>query len=286
MKKINPRKARLALGLSLVCTGALIAPALAQNYDPYDAGQSQVFSAGDAASAEVRIQQFESQISVLTGKIEEQDYKLKQLQDQLEKLTGDLAMRVGDLEKGGGGGYGATPPSTPPADRGILDNTDSTSMNSGGGYQWDSTRPGESRISEPLGTLTESGSGDSAAVQYENAFAALKSGDYAAAEGGFKSFIAANPTHVLAGNAKYWLGETYYVRGDFENAARIFAEAFQQYPKSSKAPDNLLKLGMSLASLNKKDDACIALGQIEAQYASGAGPVLNRAKQEMSRLGC
>lgn len=287
------RKARHALGLSAVGLCALSAPALAQNYDYYGGQTPPVFS-GDAAGTEVRIQQFETQIRELTGRVEEQNYQIRQLQEQLEKITGDLALRLDDLERGragsssASGGYIPPQPSSSTAsgyDRGILDNDDAAPDNSGA-YQWDSTRPGEAQTTRQLGTLTESGGADGPANQYENAFSALKSGDYNAAEKGFRNFIDENPKHVLAGNAKYWLGETYYVRGQFDEAARVFAEGYQQYPKSSKAPDNLLKLGMSLSSLNKKQDACVALGQIETQYASGAGPVLSRAKQEMTRLGC
>ena len=69
------------------------------------------------------------------------------------------------------------------------------------------------------------------------------------------------PQDYLAGNAQYWMGETYYVRGRYQDAAVTFAEGYQKYPTNSKAPDNLLKLGMSLGQLGKKADACVAFAQ-------------------------
>ena len=121
---------------------------------------------------------------------------------------------------------------------------------------------------------------------YERAFSFVRDRDYDRAETAFADFLERYPAHDLASNAKYWLGETFYVRGDFEKAARVFAEAYQQYPKGSKGPDNLLKLGMSLAGLGKTQDACVTYIQLRKEYASGSIPVLMRAEQEMEKLGC
>src|SRR5690606_11126062 len=88
--------------------------------------------------------------------------------------------------------------------------------------------------------------GDTPQPQYEYATGMLQRGAYAEAEIALKSFVGQYTTDPLAGNAQYWLAETYYVRSDFKSAAVAFADGYQKYPKSSKAPDNLLKLGMAL----------------------------------------
>ena len=152
-----------------------------------------------------------------------------------------------------------------------------------------------------LGTLRQSSSGQNSSGSagtagngaaanpedlYESAFSYLKSGDYDSSEQYFSQFVDTYPDHALAGNAQYWLGESHYVRGDFEKAARIFAAGYRKYPKGPKAPDNLLKLGLSLANTGNTEDACIALRQLESEYDSGVGPVLRRAQQEISRLKC
>ncbi|MBC7325381.1 MAG: tol-pal system protein YbgF, partial [Moorella sp. (in: Bacteria)] len=121
---------------------------------------------------------------------------------------------------------------------------------------------------------------------YERSFSFLRDRNYDQAETGFADFLNRFPGHDLAPNAKYWLGETYYVRNNFERAARIFAEAYQQYPQGPKGPDNLLKLAMSLAGLGKTEDACVTFGQLQKEYPSGAIPVLMRAEKEMEKLGC
>lgn len=147
-----------------------------------------------------------------------------------------------------------------------------------------------------LGTLTQNAEtgavvppvpeGGGPADYYERAFSLLRLKNYAEAEKAFNDFLDRYPDDNLASNAKYWLGETYYVRADYERAARIFAEVYQKFPKSPKGPDSLLKLGMSLAGMGKKNDACLTFSQLRREYAAGTSPVLSRAAGETERLGC
>jgi tol-pal system protein YbgF len=128
-------------------------------------------------------------------------------------------------------------------------------------------------------------------AQYEFAYAQLlqaqrEQGDFGRAEGALKAFITANPTHRLAGNAQYWLGETYYVRRDYQNAAVAFAEGFQKYPNSEKAPDNLLKLGMAMGQLNQKAKACGTLGELDKRYPQASASIKQATQREKQRLGC
>lgn len=278
-------------------------------------------SGATSADTEVRLQQMETDLRSLSGKLEEQAYEIRQLREQLERALSDIEMRLGNAPPATAGGvqpgyagtsaydsgvssYGAgsdsyagasasSPPNPAPHENTAPYASQSSAASAeSGDYQWSSSNGGPPGSKGQLGTLTTSGSGattgsaDAAAAQYENAFAMLKNGQHDAAATEFEAFIANNPDHVLISNAKYWLGETYYVRGDFSEAARMFAEGYQQYPKGSKAADNLLKLGLSLAGLGNKDDACVALGQIEKDFPAGAAPVLRRAEQEKSRLGC
>jgi tol-pal system protein YbgF len=121
---------------------------------------------------------------------------------------------------------------------------------------------------------------------YESALGLLRSRNYKGAGDSFEAFIAKNPKHDLVPNAKYWLGESWYVRNDFEKSARIFAEAYQQNTKGPKAPDNLLKLALSLNGMGKKNEACLTLSQLKKEYAGSTSPILERAEQEAGRLGC
>src|SRR5438132_1466413 len=113
------------------------------------------------------------------------------------------------------------------------------------------------------------------------------SGSYAAAtEAALKAFVEQHPRDPMAGNAQYWLGETYYTRGRFIEAASAFAEGYKRYPKGTKAPDELLKLGMSLARANQKQNACVALAQLDHDFPSPGAAIKDRATTEKKRLGC
>lgn len=131
-----------------------------------------------------------------------------------------------------------------------------------------------------------SASDASAKGAYETAYGYLLQQDFAAAEGAFDDFLKRYPSDPLAGNAQYWLGETYFARGQFKPAASAFLKVSQAFPRSAKAPDSLLKLAMSLDKLGAKDAACASYADLNAKFPNAPGHVKNRADTERRRLGC
>ena len=126
--------------------------------------------------------------------------------------------------------------------------------------------------------------------QYNYAFEILRlangPADYEKAERALRAFLDKNPSSDLAGNAQYWIGETFYVRSDFERAAVEFLAGYEQYPSSLKGPDNLLKLGLSLARLDQKDVACASLSKLSTEYPSASDTIKRRAQSERGNLKC
>jgi tol-pal system protein YbgF len=135
----------------------------------------------------------------------------------------------------------------------------------------------------PAAGLLPSGS---TTAQYNHAFGLLKQANYPAAEAAFKAFLAQHPKDPMAGNAQYWLGETYYTRARYLDAASAFAEGYKRYPKSAKAADDLLKLGMSLARANQKQNACLVLTQLGRDFPHPGAAIKAHAAAEKKRLGC
>ncbi len=123
-------------------------------------------------------------------------------------------------------------------------------------------------------------------VQYDYAYGILQSGNYADAETAFRSFLAENPNHSLSSNAQYWLGETFYVRGRFGEAAEAFASGYVRFPDGSKVVDSLLKLGMSQAAMGQRPTACDTFSRLIADHPNATIAVLRRAEQERDRLQC
>ncbi len=270
------------------------------------------------ARIELRLSQFESQLRSLTGQAEEAAFRYNQISERLDRLTADLEVRLqrieqatpglaqapgtlgasGSLNAPGtqtatGGTAGLTPPAagtgTPlqapgaTATSGVIGTVDPAQVQAlraqqAAGAQTSAPAAGTQQAAVPAtGTPKE---------MYDQAFSLLSQANYGEAEVALRTFVDQHPTDPLAGNAKYWLGETYYVRGNFQQAAVTFAEAYQEYPDNSKAPDNLLKLGLSLGSLGNKTDACGTLSELLKRYKDAAVTLVQRAKQEQQRLGC
>ncbi len=114
----------------------------------------------------------------------------------------------------------------------------------------------------------------------------MLSGDYAQAEKEFRSYIAAYPQGKKIADANFWLGEAYYSQGKYNEAAKTFLAAHQTYGKSPKAPEMLLKLGMSLAALDNTDTACATLKEVTRRYPKASRTVINKVASEEKRLGC
>jgi len=139
---------------------------------------------------------------------------------------------------------------------------------------------------KPSSGTTNSTAAGPPKAQYDNAYGALLQQDYQAAQSGFEAFLQANPRHGLAGNAQYWLGEVYYVRGKYKAAAGAFLKGYQTYTNSPKAPDSLLKLAMSLDQLGARKDACSSLNAISERFPDAPGHVKNRTQSELRRMRC
>jgi tol-pal system protein YbgF len=143
------------------------------------------------------------------------------------------------------------------------------------------------KIIGPSGPGGVAGGDDASPKQlYETAYGYLLAQDYGAAEVAFDEFLKRFPNDQLSGNAQYWLGETHFVRGQFKAAAGAFLKGYTTYARSSKAPDSLLKLALSLDRLGQKDAACSSFSELAVKFPNATAPVRNRADAERRRLAC
>jgi tol-pal system protein YbgF len=211
---------------------------------------------------EDRMNQLQQTITLLTGQVEQLQYKNQQLQQQMEKMQADYEFRLDALE----GKKGGPRPSPGPAPQ--------------------AGHPPAGRPAGPDKAAAPPANGAHGEQVYHEAFKLLQDGDYAGAEKAFKTFVQRNPHHPLAGNAQYWLGETYYARRNYQSAAVAFAEGYKVYKTSPKGPDNLLKLGITLTALNKKQEACAVFARFNQDYPRATDLQKRRIDQERHRAGC
>lgn len=286
MTNIRP-VAALLLGGMLAATTA-VGPALAQSKGQIERLQSletQVAALGGpvevaqlspsvAADFEIRLQNLERTIQDLTGKYEESSYQVTQLRERLEKVNSDVDFRLKELEKGGGTAGGAMGGA-------MSDAAPTKPSKAAASDDKKADKPAQAAAANPPSTA-----GLSPEKQYEQAFELLRNSDYDRAEKALQEFIVKNKSHAYAGNAQYWLGESYYVRNKFPEAAQAFAEVLSKYRTNPKAADSLLKLGMTLQQMNKKSDACTAFGQLLTKFPEASASVKRRADTERKRINC
>ncbi|WP_137131635.1 tol-pal system protein YbgF [Rhizobium sp. FY34] len=278
-----------------------------------------VQSAGDA----VRIQQMEETIRQLNGRVEEMSFQLLQMQEQIRKAQEDNEFRFQELEKGHSGGGSAPSVAAAPAAGSKKNSSDevariieSPPSNTAGSSGAPQTAPGETTLGSieldakgaPTRATANPTARNSAALPgvdtgsapaqsqtaslanegdaYRAAYNHVLSGDYKLAEGEFTSYIASFPKSSRAADARFWLGEAQYSQAKYNEAAKTFLDAHQSYGTSAKAPEMLLKLGMSLAALDNRDTACATLREVPRRYPNAARPVLAKVTSEQKRLGC
>jgi tol-pal system protein YbgF len=126
---------------------------------------------------------------------------------------------------------------------------------------------------------------DTPEALYEKYYETLLRRQFGEAEAGFRQFLEKYPDHSLAGSAQYQLGETFYAQANYQEAARNFLNAYKTYPKSRRAPDSLLKLGLSLRKMDQQEQACAALGSVGTEFPR-AVEAKKRAQAEFKRAGC
>lgn len=113
---------------------------------------------------------------------------------------------------------------------------------------------------------------------YQRGLDALKANDFATAITRFKDFLRNYPQSSLDGNAQYWIGESYYVAHDLDNAAAAFGAVNSQYPKSQKVPDALYKLGLTQVEQKHLTDARATLNQVVQRYPDSSAAKLATAQ--------
>lgn len=272
-----------------------------------------------------RISQLEEQIRSLNGRIEEMSFQLLQMQEQIRKFQEDNEFRFQDLEGGNTSTKKTegtvTPPAgdtaaatgqqaiiEPPLDQAL--GTDPATTTTGappttlGAVVFDengnpvaattqaqpsleATLPGvETGINATPDSQQQTASLDNPGDLYNAAYNHVLTGDYGQAEQEFRDYISIFPEGEKVADASFWMGEAQYSQGKFNEAAKTFLDAHQAYATSPKAPEMLLKLGMSLAALDNKDTACATLREVGKRYPSASKAVKAKVTSEQSRLAC
>jgi len=278
-----------------------------------DAGAAGGLSKTAIARLGLRMDRLEQDIRDATGAMEEMNYRINQVVERLDKLVGDVDFRLSALEEklsgggqpralGQGPGFGGPGIAAAPSPAGVqaapgpqsLGTVSVSAIEAVQSQKLQARAPQASQQTVALAPAQQAAvspppsplPAGTAKEQYAYAFNLLRQTNYDQAEVALKAFIEAHADDPLTSNARYWLGETHYVRGAYQDAAQVFFEGFQKDPKGPKAADTLLKLGMSLAGLNKQPEACAAFTKVLADFPRASAGVKSAVSRERQRNGC
>ncbi len=240
----------------------------------------------------LKLNKIEDQFRELTNRFEEINFKMDKLSTRITKIQSDTQIRFSDLENS----EDQVKISKKVEKKNNLPGTDKPKdFLSSPGYQ--KTNEEENQKINSIETAASVVTSEPekresllpnkpAKAQYDFALSFMKVGDYETAEFALKEFIDKNKDHDLAGNAQYWYGETFRIRQLYSDAATAYLDGYQNYPKSKKAPDNLLKLGITMVQLGEKDEGCSMIAGIKKQYPKASKYVLQKAQYEQKKFKC
>ena len=254
----------------------------------------------------LKLSEIEKQFQNLTNKFEEVNFKIDKLSSRLSKTQADNQLRFQELEnnsnvvqkienseqnlstnenkEAGLANKKIMPGTSQPQDLGTISYKDMTDNNETQSIQ--SVETTQTILTENFINEEKILPDASPLEQYEFATSFLKVGDYNMAERAFREFVDQNPDNDLSGNAQYWYAETFRIRQLYTDAASAYLEGYQKYPKSEKAPINLLKLGVSLVQIGEKDQGCLMIAGVKKQYPNATQSVLQKAKYEEKKFEC
>jgi len=228
-----------------------------------------------------RLDEIESSVTRLTGQMEEIGHRIDQLATQAERMQKQMefdatqranAQLAAPAPAGDQLASAAPPPGAPalpgaappaPTTPGLL-----------GQIPAGSTLPAPAPAPDPK-------------REFDTAMTLLSRAQYDDASQAFRKFTEEHPEDERASASLYWTGDiAYSAKKDYQTAARDFAELLKRYPTAPRAPDSMLKLGLSLFELGQKNEGCAALAALPAKYPQASPAITTRARNERRDAMC
>jgi len=240
----------------------------------------------------LKLSELEEQFKTLTNNFEEINFKLDKLSNRITKVQTDNQIRFQDLESSG---VDMSKKSTLKKNKKLPGSSEEQDLGNVSEFDVEAAKQiQETQSIESVGNvITETATrtekilpNTSPEEQYKFAVSFIKVGDYETAELALREFVDKNPKHELAGNAQYWYGETFRVRQLYQDAATAYLDGYQKYPKSNKAPVNLLKLGVMLVQIGEKEQGCSMILGVKDQYPKANQSVIQKAEYEKKKFNC
>lgn len=240
--------------------------------------QRQIARGGSASAGGdvvLQVSQMDENVRQLNGRLDMIEHNLKTLEDKINMINKDVDLRLNMLEGKGMTTASSDTDMAPVAEKKKFEAPIATEAAS-------SLLGGEIAKGDDLPQVNTK-----APEQiYQEGLEAIKAGDFDLAAARFTTMMTKYPDHSLADNSQYWLGESYYGKKDYAKAAVAFAQGYEKYKNGHKGADNILKLGMSMQMLGKKDEACTAYNNLAKEFPKASDVLKDKAKKLAAELEC
>ena len=234
-------------------------------------------TSGYISRNESRLDKLETENQKNFGVLEELDNKLSEIQKKIDLINTDISIRLGDIEKSIEQINLIDVKKVIGIDTSDQDNQTFEIIND--------LVSGDEQNKVKSNQMQKSLEGIDPKVKYENAIKLLWSNKLDEALEELLILKEIKPEDLMP-NIQYWLGEVFYAKKDFNQAAIEFGEGLKNYPESIKGPDNMLKLGLSFSNLSKINEACNVLIELELKYPDASKDVLQRSIKERKKMEC
>lgn len=274
----------LALTAVLLALPAVALSQSTQSLEQRVAKMERMLESGTLLKLLQSVEQLKTEVRELRGQLEQQQFALSQMTDRQRELYLDMDRRLQRAEAAGGAvaATGATPAAgagTPTAPAAGSATATSTSPAAVGAV----AAAGAATQASTPASVTASVDPVKEQQAYQAAFNLLKAGRYDQAAKAFQSFLDEYPNGKFADNAQYWLGESYYVTRNFDNAMREFNKLVTEHPDSQKVTHALLKIGYINDELGQEEKAREVLTNLTKNYPQSTAAGLAAKRLERMR---
>ena len=221
----------------------------------------------------VRVDTLESELAVLTGKVEQQGNSMRSVEMRLKSLEAGMNAQAASAVSAATPAAIATPISTKPVTK------PATTAPS-------AAKPAPARTAA-VAKIARPATGDAFDDGYNYGYRLWEAKFFPEAQITLDETVKKYPKHPRASYARNLLGRAWLDDKKPATAVKIFYDNYKNDPRGDRASDSLFFLGSALTDLNKSAEACEAFGELTKAYPDAAtGRLADRLVVGRSRAKC
>jgi TolA-binding protein len=245
-------------------------------------------SSGTPASTPVadltaRVNALESQLASVTGQVEQNSYKIKQLEDAFARYKAETEPRLLQTDPAAAATTPAARPTAPASDDTPVQPaaTKPTPSKSSAAAKPAPAPAASEERKTAVAAIERPSTGDPASDAYNYGYRLWDAKYYPEAQAQLKATVDKYGSSPIASKAANLLGRAYLDDGKPALASVAFYENYQKRPRGERAPDSLAYLGEALIQLKKPADACKVYAELNDVY----GATLSASLKAMAEKG-